>query len=95
MSLTFEWDARKDAANQRKHGVSFGEASTVFGDPLGWFRPDDPHSGAEERLFLLGLSSERRLLAVMFTERGTDHIRLVSARLATPRERRTYEEDFR
>jgi uncharacterized DUF497 family protein len=95
MALTFEWDARKDAANQQKHGVSFKEASTVFGDPLAWFRPDDAHSLEEERFFLLGRSAHDRLLAVLFTQRGAELIRIISARRATPRERRKYEEDFR
>ena len=95
MALTFEWDTRKAAANEKKHRVGFKEASTVFGDPLGWFLADDVHSGYEERLLLLGRSSGNRLLAVLFTERGDELVRIISARLATPRERRKYEKDFR
>jgi len=95
MALAFEWDHAKDVANQRKHGVAFKEASTVFGDPLAWFQSDDQHSQAEERFLLLGRSSANRLLAVLFTDRGADLIRVISARPATPRERRKYEEDFR
>ncbi len=95
MALAFEWDHAKDVANQRKHGVAFKEASTVFGDPLAWFQPDDQHSQDEERFLLLGRSSANRLLAVLFTDRGADLIRVISARPATPRERRKYEEDFR
>ncbi len=57
MAVTFEWDHDKDVANQRKHGVSFREASTVFGDPLAWFQPDTTHSYAEERFLLLGRST--------------------------------------
>ena len=87
----FEWDARKARANRAKHGVSFDEAVTVFGDPLGRVIEDSHHSQSEERLMLLGHSVRRRLLVVMFTERG-DAIRLVSARKATRRERRDYEE---
>ena len=90
-----EWDARKDAANQRKHGVSFKEASTVFGDPLGWFLADEVHSGEEMRALLFGRSAQDRLVAVLFTERGGELMRIISARRATPRERRKYEEDFR
>ncbi|MFN2400153.1 MAG: BrnT family toxin [Gemmatimonadaceae bacterium] len=95
MALAFEWDSRKAAENESKHGVGFKEASTVFGDPLGWFQTDEAHSAEEERLLLLGRSSENRLLAVLFTDRGDELIRMISARLATPRERRKYEKDFR
>lgn len=89
--LRFEWDARKAAANRTRHRVSFDEAATVFGDPLGRLTDDPRHSAGEERFVLLGQSRQRRLLVVMFTERG-QAIRLISARKATPRERRTYEE---
>jgi uncharacterized DUF497 family protein len=95
MAVAFEWDHAKDVANQAKHGVAFKEASTVFGDPLAWFQPDEQHSQDEERFLLLGRSSANRLLAVLFTDRGADMIRVISARPATPRERRKYEEDFR
>lgn len=95
MALTFEWDPAKAAANLKKHGVEFKEATTVFGDPLGWFQEDKEHSTEGRRLRLLGRSSWNRLLAVLFTERGDAVIRIISARLATPRERRKYEEDFR
>ena len=87
----FEWGARKARANRAKHGVSFDEAVTVFGDPLGRVIEDPHHSQSEERLMLLGHPVRRRLLVVMFTERG-DAIRLLSARRATRRERRDYEE---
>jgi uncharacterized DUF497 family protein len=92
MALTFEWDARKAAANLAKHGVSFDEATTVFADPLGRFLDDPRHSILEERFVLLGLSAAGRLLAVMFTDRGGDRLRLISARPATRRERTDYEE---
>jgi len=89
--LRFEWDTRKAAANRAKHKVSFEEAVSVFGDPLGRITDDPRHSESEERSVLLGLSERQRLLAVMFTERA-DAIRLLSARRATRRERRDYEE---
>lgn len=95
MGLSFEWDPRKAASNEKKHGVGFNEATTVFGDPLAWFQPDAEHSVTEDRRRLLGRSSENRLLAVLFTDRGDELVRIISARLATPRERRKYEEDFR
>ena len=89
--LAFEWDPRKAALNLAKHKVSFDEAVTAFGDPLGQIVDDPRHSADEERFVLLGRSGRRRLLVVMFTERG-EAIRLISARRATPRERRGHEE---
>jgi uncharacterized DUF497 family protein len=95
MAFTFEWDARKAKANLATHGVSFDEAITVFADPLGRLEDDDRHSVSEPRLVLLGASSTHRLLAVMFTERGPERIRLISARKATRSERQQYEESRR
>lgn len=91
MALEFEWDPRKAAANLSKHKVSFEEAATVFGDPLGRIVPDLRHSFEKERFVLLGLSRDQRLLAVMFAERG-ERVRIISARGATRHERRNYEE---
>jgi uncharacterized protein len=88
----FEWDARKARDNAAKHGVSFDEAMTAFGDPLGRILEDDRHSIGEQRFVLIGESLRRRLLVVMFTER-VDAIRIVSARKATSRERKDYEDD--
>ncbi len=89
--LRFEWDARKAADNHAKHKVSFEEAVTVFGDPLGRITDDPRHSEGEQRFALLGQSQRRRLLVVMFAERG-EAIRLISARKAMRGERRKYEE---
>jgi uncharacterized protein len=94
VAVQFEWDPRKAASNLVKHGVSFEEAATVFGDVLGHIVADPRHSSEEERLVLLGLSWEKRLLAVMFVERG-ERIRIISARHSTRRERKDYEEDQR
>jgi uncharacterized DUF497 family protein len=91
MAFTFEWDPRKAAANERKHGVSFDEAATAFADPHGLVVDDPRYSVGEIRVALLGHSEAGRLLAVMFTERG-GRIRLISARKATRREHRQYEE---
>jgi uncharacterized DUF497 family protein len=91
MGLTFEWDENKARQNLKKHGVSFEEASTVFGDPLSSTIPDPLHSDEEDRFVILGESHCRRLLVVVFAERG-DHIRIISARRASRRERREYEE---
>lgn len=91
MALRFEWDPEKAAGNLAKHGVSFEEAATVFGDPLGRIVDDPRHSSEEPRYVLLGYSERHRLLAVMFTKRE-EAIRLISVRKATRRERREYEE---
>jgi len=89
--LRFVWDRDKAAANLAKHGVSFNEAATAFGDPLSITIPDPDHSVGEERWLLLGLSTAGRLLVVAHTERG-DEIRIITARPATRRERHDHEE---
>jgi uncharacterized DUF497 family protein len=92
MALRFSWDPRKAAGNLRKHGVSFEEAVTAFGDPLSLTIRDAEHSGLEDRFVLLGLSANSSLLVVVHAERGDDDIRIISARLASRRERTQYEE---
>lgn len=92
MGYTFEWDPAKAESNIRKHGVSFDEVAGAFGDPLALLMPDPGHSAAEERYVLLGRSLRGRLLVVCFGERGA-RTRLVSARPATRRERKRYEEE--
>ena len=89
--LTFEWDLAKAESNIRKHGVSFEEATSVFGDPLAVTFCDPYHSLAEERVISIGLSYRRRLLVVAHTSRA-NRLRIITARRATPRERRGYEE---
>ncbi len=91
MPLSFEWDTKKERANAKKHGVTFDEASTVFGDALSLTIPDPAHSAAEERLVTMGRSHRGKLIVVVHTDRG-DNIRLISARRASRRERRSYEE---
>jgi uncharacterized protein len=91
MRELFEWDPEKAEQNRRKHGVSLAEASTVFRDPLAITLADVVHSAVEERYFLIGRSSSGRILVVVHTERGR-RIRLISARPATARERRVYEQ---
>ena len=86
------WDRRKAAANQRKHRVSFEEASTVLADPLAITGVDPDHSIGEVRWITFGFSNRQRLLAVSHTDEG-DIIRIISARAATRPERRLYEED--
>ena len=86
----FEWDPAKAAANFRKHKVSFPEAATVFLDPGVVIEPDHVHSADELRATAIGFSALSRVLLVVHTERG-ERIRLISARKATPEERRRYE----
>jgi len=89
-SLSFEWDRNKNASNQKKHGVSFEEATTVFSDDLARLIPD-PDSKGEERFILMGVSSQSRILTVCHCERGSDVIRIISARKADKNERKQYE----
>lgn len=88
--MDFEWDMEKAAANLAKHGVSFLEAMTIFGDPLEVMIADPNHAEDEFRFVSLGLSSANRLLVVAYTERH-GRTRVISARGATPSERRQYE----
>jgi len=91
MDLQFTWDPGKAAANVRKHGVSFEDASTVFRNPLAKVLPDPTHSEREQRSLIIGHSTRGRLLLVVFAERK-HRIRIISARGASARERREYEE---
>ena len=88
--MRFEWHPEKAAANLAKRGVSFEEASSVFGDPVATTVPGPDHSAREERLLTTGMSNQQRVVIVWHTERD-DTIRIIGAREATPRERRTYE----
>jgi uncharacterized DUF497 family protein len=92
MALLFEWDPKKAIRNLKGHKVSFDEASTAFRDPLSMTIEDPLHSQEESRTVLIGKSQQGRLLVVVHTERG-DRIRIISARLATKRERLDYEEN--
>ena len=92
MALRFEWDPKKARRNLKTHAVSFDEASTAFRDPLSVTIADPLHSEDEERFVLIGQSHRHRLLVVIHTERG-DRIRIISARLATTRERLRYEKN--
>lgn len=89
--LKFEWDEAKAATNLRKHGVSFEEAASIFGDPLALTFPDPDHSAGEKRWLSFGVSNQDRLLAVAHAERGRS-IRVISARKATRHEREIYEQ---
>ncbi|WP_028672475.1 BrnT family toxin [Saccharospirillum impatiens] len=89
--LTFDWDPHKDAANRKKHNVSFQEAKTAFTDEFGRLIADPDHSDEEDRFILLGTSIHSRLLVVCHCVREGETIRIISARKADKRERKTYE----
>jgi uncharacterized protein len=91
VGYSFEWDPKKAEANLSKHGVSFAEAVSAFGDPLSMNMADPDHSEDEERFIVLGMSDRYRLLVVSYTERPP-RTRIISARLATRHERKQYEE---
>jgi uncharacterized protein len=87
----FEWNEQKATRNVREHkGVTFEEAATIFDDPDVYIEDDAGHSDEEDRFVALGVSEKLRVLFVCFTYRG-ENIRLISARKATPRERKHYE----
>ena len=90
-ALRVEWDADKADINVRKHGVTFDEAVTALMDPLGLTVPDALHSEEEPRYVATGYSQLQRLLVVIYTDRG-DAVRIVSAREATRREQKAYEQ---
>ena len=91
--LRFEWDPRKDAANKRKHSISFDEAATVFADDHGLLLDDPDHSTADDRFVLLGLSAAFRVLVVVHAYREhPDTIRIIAARKATRTERTHYDQ---
>jgi len=90
--VNFEWDTEKATQNRRKHGVSFQEAATAFGDPLALTYQDPDHSDQEQRFITVGMSNVGRLLIVAHAERS-DRIRIICARETTPAERRQYEQE--
>lgn len=91
--MQYHWDSKKAARNLSKHGVSFQEAITVFEDLLFVVFADPDHSVREERFIIMGESNRKRLLVVAYTERP-DGIRIISARMTTPKEREVYEEEI-
>jgi uncharacterized DUF497 family protein len=90
--LRFDWDPDKASSNEQKHGVSFSEAATAFGDPLSITVPDPDRSEGEARFVLVGLTYLGRLVVVAHVE-VDDSIRIISARSATRAERKIYEEE--
>ncbi len=90
MKIIVEWDKRKEKINRKKHRVSFEEAATVFHDTLSITIADPLHSENEERFIIIGESIRQRLLIIVHTDEG-NKIRIISARAATPYERRKHE----
>ena len=89
--MRFAWDEAKAAENLRKHGVTFEEGSTVFADENARLKHDPDHSEEEDRFILLGFSAKLRLVIVCHAYRENDEvIRMISARKATPSERKQY-----
>lgn len=88
--MKLDWDSSKAAANLHKHGVSFEEAGTVFGDPMGLTFDDPDHSTGEQRFLTFGVSRAHRFLIVSYTERD-DVTRIISARKMSRQERDIYE----
>ena len=91
----FEWDRAKARSNIKKHSVSFEDAMAVFEDPLARIFPDEWHSLGERREIIIGHLRDRRLVLVVFCEPSEDRIRIISARPATPREKRDYDQHAR
>jgi uncharacterized DUF497 family protein len=90
-SISFSWDDRKSKTNQKRHGVTFDEAQTVFFDEgaIEYFDPE--HSEVEDRFLMLGLSYRLRILVINYTFRKEEtEIRIISARRATKKEQRAY-----
>lgn len=93
--MKFDWDAKKAAANVRKHGVSFEEAKSVLVGPLSITVDDDRHSEVENREKTIGVSTKLRVLVVIHTKRRQDSIRIISARKASRQETVIYEEELK
>ena len=92
-TIQFEWDENKNQINQRKHGISFREAKTVFYDEEALLIDDPEHSQEEERFIILGLSKKANLLVVCHCYRASETvIRIISARKATKSETKQYQE---
>jgi hypothetical protein len=89
--MRFAWDERKAASNLSKHGISFEQAATVFGDPLSNTFPDPDHSLEEHRFVIIGSSESGKILVVAHTDDG-ELVRIISAREVTHGERQSYEE---
>ncbi|MDE3087864.1 MAG: BrnT family toxin [Chloroflexota bacterium] len=94
-NVEFEWSVTKAVSNLKKHGVSFEEAETAFDDTFAYIFDDEWHSAEEPREILIGYSDRNRLLFVSFVQRASEHIRIISARVADQKEHEDYEENPR
>ena len=92
--MEFEWDPSKAITNEKKHGINFSEATTVFGDPLELTISDPGHSSGEFRFLSNGKSNSGNLLVVSYTERLENKIHIISFRKATWQEQKYYEQDY-
>jgi len=90
--INFIWDKNKAKLNLVKHNLSFEEAATVFTDPLAFVFDDVEHTRKEQRALIIGHTSKNKVIIVSFTERN-QHIRIISARKATKKEKQDYEEN--
>ena len=88
--MEFEWNPEKAQINIKKHSVSFADATTVFNDPFAMTFDDPAHSINEQRFITIGYSNQNKLIVLSHTDRD-EKIRIISAREATPKERRFYE----
>jgi hypothetical protein len=89
--VKFQWDPKKAADNLKKHGISFDDASTVFGDPLAATIPDPEHSADEVRFVTMGQSAKQQIVVVVHADRE-EQVRIISARRATAGEKKKYAE---
>ena len=90
--MIYEWDPKKADENVKRHKISFDEATSVFTDPFALTFDDPEHSLGEQRYITIGTSSTRRILFLSHADRGEDHVRIISARSATPTEAHAYQE---
>ena len=90
--MIYEWDPKKAEENLKRHRVSFDEATSAFTDPFGLTFDDPDHSLDERRAMTIGTSSRQRILFLSHADRGEDHVRIISARPATPAEAYAYQE---
>ncbi len=91
--MRFEWNHHKARTNLQKHGIDFVEAATIFSDPMARIFSDEDHPIDERREIIIGHSMRKKLLVVCFAETENERIRVISARIATKREKRDYEEN--
>ena len=90
--MIYEWDPKKADENLKRHKISFDEATSVFTDPFALTFDDPEHSLGEQRYITIGTSSTQRILFLSHADRGEDHVRIISARSATPTEAHAYQE---